>query len=89
MERVPRLRGVARTLASGIFKETRLARAPNGVESAADQLQRLVDAHKYRFESRVRLRAKRRPPATAAPASRSSDKWCAATSCRAESRIGT
>jgi starvation-inducible DNA-binding protein len=46
-ERVQTLGGVARALASDIVEETRLARAPSGVESAADQLQRLVAAHEF------------------------------------------
>jgi starvation-inducible DNA-binding protein len=46
-ERVQTLGGVARALASDIVEETRLARAPSGVESAVDQLRRLVDAHEF------------------------------------------
>jgi starvation-inducible DNA-binding protein len=46
-ERVQTLGGVARALASDVVEETRLARAPSGVESAADQLRRLVDAHEF------------------------------------------
>jgi starvation-inducible DNA-binding protein len=46
-ERVQTLGGVARALASDIVEETRLARAPRGVESAVDQLQRLADAHEF------------------------------------------
>ena len=46
-ERVQTLGGVARALAHEIVEETRLARAPSGVESAANQLQRLVDAHEF------------------------------------------
>jgi starvation-inducible DNA-binding protein len=46
-ERVQTLGGVARALASDIVEETRLARAPSGVESAIDQLRRLVDAHEF------------------------------------------
>ena len=46
-ERVQTLGGVARALASDIVEETRLARAPRGVESAVDQLGRLVDAHEF------------------------------------------
>jgi starvation-inducible DNA-binding protein len=46
-ERVQTLGGVARALASDIVAETRLARGPSGVESAVDQLRRLVDAHEF------------------------------------------
>jgi starvation-inducible DNA-binding protein len=46
-ERVQTLGGVARALASDVVEETRLARAPSGVESAVGQLQRLVDAHEF------------------------------------------
>jgi starvation-inducible DNA-binding protein len=46
-ERVQTLGGVARALAIDIVEETRLARAPSGIESAADQLRRLVDAHEF------------------------------------------
>ncbi|MBC8055531.1 MAG: DNA starvation/stationary phase protection protein [Rhizobiales bacterium] len=46
-ERVQTLGGVARALASDVVGETRLARAPSGVESAVDQLRRLVDAHEF------------------------------------------
>ena len=46
-ERVQTLGGVARALAHDIVEETRLARAPSGVESAVDQLRRLVDAHEF------------------------------------------
>jgi starvation-inducible DNA-binding protein len=46
-ERVQTLGGVARALASDIVEETRLARAPSGVESATDQLRRLADAHEF------------------------------------------
>jgi starvation-inducible DNA-binding protein len=46
-ERVQTLGGVARTLASDVIEETRLARAPSGVESPADQLLRLADAHEF------------------------------------------
>lgn len=49
-ERVQTLGGVARALASDIVEETRLARAPSGVESAVDQLRRLVDAHEFLLE---------------------------------------
>ena len=46
-ERVQTLGGVARALAHEVIGETRLARAPSGVESAVNQLQRLVDAHEF------------------------------------------
>jgi starvation-inducible DNA-binding protein len=46
-ERVQILGGVARALARDVVEETRLARAPSGVESADDQLRRLVDAHEF------------------------------------------
>ena len=46
-ERIQTLGGVARALAPAIAEETRLARAPSGVESATDQLRRLVDAHEF------------------------------------------
>lgn len=46
-ERVQTLGGVARSLASDVIEETRLARAPSGVESATDQLRRLADAHEF------------------------------------------
>jgi starvation-inducible DNA-binding protein len=46
-ERVQTLGGVARALAIDIVEETRLARAPSGVEAATDQLRRLVDAHEF------------------------------------------
>jgi starvation-inducible DNA-binding protein len=46
-ERVQTLGGVARALARDVVEETRLARGPSGVESAVDQLQRLVDAHEF------------------------------------------
>lgn len=46
-ERVQTLGGVARALAHDIAEESRLARAPSGVESAVDQLRRLVDAHEF------------------------------------------
>lgn len=46
-ERVQTLGGVARALAHDIAEETRLARAPSGVESPRDQLQRLLDAHEF------------------------------------------
>jgi starvation-inducible DNA-binding protein len=46
-ERVQTLGGVARALAHDIAEESRLARAPSGVESPVDQLQRLVEAHEF------------------------------------------
>lgn len=46
-ERVQALGGVARALAHDVSEETRLARAPSGIESAANQLVRLVDAHEF------------------------------------------
>lgn len=49
-ERVQTLGGVARALASDIVGETRLARAPSGIESSVDQLRRLVDAHEFVLE---------------------------------------
>ncbi len=46
-ERVQALGGVARALAHDVSEETRLARAPSGIESTADQLGRLVGAHEF------------------------------------------
>jgi len=46
-ERVQALGGVARALAHEIVEETRLARAPSGVETPVNQLRRLVDAHEF------------------------------------------
>lgn len=46
-ERVQTLGGVARALAHDIAEETRLARAPSGIEDTTDQLGRLVDAHEF------------------------------------------
>jgi starvation-inducible DNA-binding protein len=46
-ERVQTLGGVARALAADVVEETRLARAPSGVESPVDQLRRLLDAHEF------------------------------------------
>ena len=46
-ERVQTLGGVALALAQDVVEETRLARAPRGVESARNQLRRLVDAHEF------------------------------------------
>jgi starvation-inducible DNA-binding protein len=34
-------------LADDVVEETRIARAPSGIESAANQLRRLVDAHEF------------------------------------------
>jgi len=44
-ERVQTLGGVARALAHDVAEETRLARAPSGVEAPGNQLRRLLDAH--------------------------------------------
>jgi len=46
-ERVQTLGGVARALAADVVNESRLARAPSGIESATDQLQRLLNAHEF------------------------------------------
>lgn len=46
-ERVQALGGVALALARDIAEESRLARAPSGVEVPAQQLWRLVDAHEF------------------------------------------
>ena len=46
-ERVQALGGVARALAHDVAEETRLARAPSGIESTANQLGRLVGAHEF------------------------------------------
>jgi starvation-inducible DNA-binding protein len=46
-ERIQTLGGVARALAHDIAEETRLARAPSGVESSSNQLKRLVDGHEF------------------------------------------
>jgi starvation-inducible DNA-binding protein len=46
-ERVQTLGGVARALAVDVVNESRLARAPSGVELPADQLARLLDAHEF------------------------------------------
>ena len=46
-ERVQTLGGVARALARDVVEESRLARAPSGVETASNQLRRLVDAHEF------------------------------------------
>jgi starvation-inducible DNA-binding protein len=44
-ERVQTLGGVALALAHDVVEESRIARAPRGRERAANQLQRLLDAH--------------------------------------------
>jgi starvation-inducible DNA-binding protein len=49
-ERVQTLGGIALALAHDIVEETRIARAPRGRESAADQLRRLLDAHEIILE---------------------------------------
>jgi starvation-inducible DNA-binding protein len=46
-ERIQALGGVARALAHDVVEETRLARAPSGVESSVNQLRRLVAAHEF------------------------------------------
>ena len=46
-ERVQTLGGVARALAPDIAQETRLSRAPSGVESSPNQLARMVEAHEF------------------------------------------
>lgn len=46
-ERVQTLGGVARALAADVANESRLARAPSGIESAANQLARLLDGHEF------------------------------------------
>jgi starvation-inducible DNA-binding protein len=46
-ERVQTLGGVARALAHDVVEESRLARGPSGVETAVDQLHRLVDVHEF------------------------------------------
>ncbi len=46
-ERVQTLGGVARALAADVASESHIARAPSGVESSADQLARLLDAHEF------------------------------------------
>lgn len=46
-ERIQALGGVTRALAHDVIEETRLARAPSGIESAVNQLRRLVDAHEF------------------------------------------
>lgn len=46
-ERIQALGGVARALAIDVVDETRLARAPSGVESSLNQLGRLLDAHEF------------------------------------------
>jgi starvation-inducible DNA-binding protein len=44
-ERVQTLGGIALALAHDVVEESRIARAPRGRESAANQLRRLLDAH--------------------------------------------
>jgi starvation-inducible DNA-binding protein len=44
-ERVQTLGGVALALARDVVEESRLARAPSGIEGPGQQLQRLIDAH--------------------------------------------
>src|SRR5690606_33202020 len=44
-ERVQLLGGVSLALAADVVEETRIARAPRGIESVPVQLQRLCDAH--------------------------------------------
>lgn len=46
-ERVQTFGGGARALARDIAEESRLTRAPSGVEAPADQLRRLVAAHEF------------------------------------------
>ena len=46
-ERIQTLGGVARALAHDIAEETRLSRAPSGIEEPSQQLLRLVDAHEF------------------------------------------
>ncbi len=46
-ERVQTLGGVAFALARDIAHETRLARAPSGIETPIHQLRRLVEAHEF------------------------------------------
>lgn len=46
-ERVQTLGGVARALVQDIAEESRLSRAPSGVESSPNQLARLLDAHEF------------------------------------------
>jgi starvation-inducible DNA-binding protein len=46
-ERIQTLGGVARSLAQDIVQETPLARGPGGIESAPDQLRRLLGAHEF------------------------------------------
>lgn len=46
-ERIQTLGGVARALAHDVVEESRLARGPSGVETAIDQLRRLVDVHEF------------------------------------------
>jgi len=46
-ERVQTLGGVARALAGDVATESRLARAPSGIETPHHQLARLLDAHEF------------------------------------------
>jgi starvation-inducible DNA-binding protein len=46
-ERVQTLGGVALALARDVAEESRLARAPSGIEGPGQQLQRLIDAHEF------------------------------------------
>ncbi|HSI50707.1 MAG TPA: DNA starvation/stationary phase protection protein [Ideonella sp.] len=46
-ERVQTLGGVAHALAGDVVSESRLSRAPRGIESAHHQLERLLDAHEF------------------------------------------
>ncbi len=46
-ERVQALGGVARALAGDVVSESRLARAPHGIETPHHQLERLLDAHEF------------------------------------------
>jgi starvation-inducible DNA-binding protein len=66
-ERVQTLGGVARALAHDVSEETRLARAPSGIESAANQLGRLVAATSSSFSRLVHWRARRRMTAISEP----------------------
>jgi starvation-inducible DNA-binding protein len=61
-ERVQTLGGVAHALMQDVAQESRLARAPVGVESSPNQLARLVDAHEF-------ILAEARPMAREAAAS--------------------
>jgi starvation-inducible DNA-binding protein len=46
-ERVQTLGGVARALAGDVVEESRLARAPSGIETPEHQLERLLAAHEF------------------------------------------